>query len=123
MDEWKTIEPGVWKPEKAGDNIIGILVNREPKDDNTGYSAKYYLETKAGMSFLWGSAVLDDRMQYAKIGDKVRITFEGRTKNKRNQDVNLFKVEVSSQREKEGDSGSLEAGQSKQMGELEEISE
>ena len=123
MDEWKTIEPGVWKPEKAGDNIIGTLVNREPKDDNTGYSAKYYLETKAGMSFLWGSAVLDDRMQYAKIGDKVRITFEGRTKNKRNQDVNLFKVEVSSQREKEGDSGSLEAGQSKQMGELEEISE
>ena len=123
MDEWKTIEPGVWKPEKAGDNIIGILVNREPKDDNTGYSAKYYLETKAGMSFLWGSAVLDDRMQYAKIGDKVRITFEGRTKNKRNQDVNLFKVEVSSQREKEDDSGSLEAGQPEQMGELEEISE
>jgi len=26
---------------------------------------------------------------------KVRITFEGKTKNKRNQDVNLYKVEVS----------------------------
>jgi len=25
----------------------------------------------------------------------VRITFEGKTKNKRNQDVNLYKVEVS----------------------------
>jgi len=34
-------------------------------------------------------------MQYAKIGQKVRITFEGKTKNKRNQDVNLYTVEVS----------------------------
>jgi len=34
-------------------------------------------------------------MQYAKIGQKVRITFEGKTKNKRNQAVNLYKVEVS----------------------------
>jgi hypothetical protein len=33
-------------------------------------------------------------MQYVKIGQKVRITFEGRTKNKKNQQVNLFKVEV-----------------------------
>jgi len=37
---------------------------------------------------------LDDSMQYVKIGQKIRITFEGKTKNKRNQDVNLFKVEV-----------------------------
>jgi len=102
MDEWKTIEPGVWKPENAGDNIIGILVNKEPKDEITGYSAKYYLDTKTGMFFLWGSAVLDDRMQYAKVGNKVRITFEGRTKNKRNQHVNLFKVEVAETPESEG---------------------
>jgi len=44
---------------------------------------------------VWGCAVIDDRMQYAKIGQKVRITFEGKTKNKRNQDVNLYTVEVS----------------------------
>ena len=37
---------------------------------------------------------IDDSMQYVKIGQKIRITFEGKTKNKRNQDVNLFKVEV-----------------------------
>ncbi len=46
------------------------------------------------MFLIWGSAVLDDRMQYAKIGDKIRITFDGKTKNKRNQDVNLFTVEI-----------------------------
>lgn len=95
MDKWKTIEPGVWKPEKEGDNIIGVLVNKEPKDEQSGLSARYYLENHEGTFFVWGCAVIDDRMQYAKIGQKVRVTFEGKTKNKRNQDVNLYKVEVS----------------------------
>ena len=48
------------------------------------------------MTFVWGSAVLDDRMSYVKVGDKVRITYEGETTNKRNQRLNLFKVEVAS---------------------------
>ena len=95
MDKWKTIEPGVWKPEKEGDNIIGVLVNKAPKDEQSGLSARYYLENQEGTFFVWGCAVIDDRMQYAKIGQKVKITFEGKTKNKRNQDVNLYKVEVS----------------------------
>ena len=95
MEKWKTIEPGVWKPEKEGENITGVLVSKEPKDEKTGYSARYYLDTKEGMFLIWGSAVIDDRMQYVKIGDKIRITFDGKTKNKRNQDVNLFKIEKS----------------------------
>ncbi len=94
MDEWKTIEPGVWKPVRENEQITGILVSKEPKDEITGLSARYYLETKAGMFFVWGTAVLDDRMKYVKIGQKVRITFEGKTTNKRGQTVNLFKVEV-----------------------------
>ena len=94
VDEWKTIEPGVWKPEKKSEQITGVLVSKEPKDEITGLSVRYYLETKAGMFFVWGTAVLDDRMKYVKIGQKVRITFEGKTTNKRSQTVNLFKVEV-----------------------------
>lgn len=94
MDEWKTIEPGVWKPEKENEQITGVLVSKEPKDEISGLSARYYLETKAGMFFAWGTAVLDDRMKYVKIGQKVRITFGGKTTNKRGQTVNLFKVEV-----------------------------
>jgi len=54
------------------------------------------------MFLIWGSAVLDDRMQYAKIGDKIRITFNGKTKNKRNQDVNLFRVEVAESSQGDG---------------------
>jgi hypothetical protein len=94
MDEWQTIEPGVWRPENKGDQINGVLVSKEPKHEPNGLSARYYIENQDGMFLVWGSAVIDDRMQYVKIGQKVRITFEGRTKNKKNQQVNLFKVEV-----------------------------
>ncbi len=94
MDKWKTIEPNVWRPKETGDHIVGALVNKQPKDEVTGLSARYQIENQEGMFLIWGSAVLDDRMQYAKIGDKIRITFDGKTKNKRNQDVNLFTVEV-----------------------------
>lgn len=95
MDEWKTIDPGVWKPANEGDQIIGVLVNKEPKDETSGISARYYIETDRGMFFVWGSTVLDDRMQYVKVNQKIRITYEGKTKNKRGQDVNLFRVDVS----------------------------
>ena len=94
MEEWKTIEPGVWKPEVKGDAITGVLVNKEAKDESSGVSARYFIENQEGTFFVWGSTVLDNRMQYVKTGRKIRITYEGKTKNKRGQDVNLYKVEV-----------------------------
>ena len=93
MEKWKTIEPCAWKPQNVGDNIIGILINKEPKDENAGISARYHLQNEDGAFFVWGSAVIDDRMQYVDVGDKIRITFKGKTKNKRSQDVNLFQVD------------------------------
>ena len=80
MDNWKTIEPNVWKPQMQGDCIVGVLVNKVPKDENTGLSAKYQLENEDGMFLIWGGAVLDDRMQYVNIGSKIRITSDGRIK-------------------------------------------
>ena len=120
MDKWTTIEPSVWKPEKEGDNIIGILVNKELKDEQSGLSARYYLETKDGMSFVWGCAVLDDRMQYVKVGAKVRITYEGVTKNKRNQKVNLYKAEVAEKTEPETTDSKVVSDESEKIEQLEE---
>jgi len=105
MDKWKTIEPNVWRPKEKGDHIIGALVNKQPKDEITGLSARYQIENQEGMYLIWGSAVLDDRMQYAKIGEKIRITYDGKTKNKRNQDVNLFRVEVAESSQVDGNAG------------------
>lgn len=93
-EKWKNIEPGAWKPEKEDDRIEGILVNKVPEDKVTGLSARYYIETKSGMFFVWGCTVLDSRMQYVKIGQEVRITYKGQTRNQRNQTVNLYEVAV-----------------------------
>ena len=122
MDKWKTIEPGVWKPEKKEDHIIGVLVNKEPKDEISGLSARYYLENVEGMFFVWGCAVLDDRMQYVKVGDKIRITFEGETTNKRNQKVNLYRVDVAANEpEKDPTSGNAEGTTGAGIEEIKEI--
>lgn len=94
MGEWKNIEPGMWKPEKEGDNIIGEVVSKEPKDDAAGVGAKYHVKNDEGTFLIWGSAVLDDRMKLVEAGQKVRITYKGKTKNKRNQDVNMYVVDV-----------------------------
>ncbi|MFO8089450.1 MAG: hypothetical protein R6U13_06410 [Desulfatiglandaceae bacterium] len=48
-DEWQTIEPGIWKPETEGDQIAGVLVNKEPRDEAAGTSARYYIENQDGM--------------------------------------------------------------------------
>ena len=89
---WKTIEPNQWKPEKDGDFLIGILVRKEPKTPDL--SAKYTFDTVDGMMMVWGSTILDDRLALVNIGDRVRVTFKGLTKNQKNQDLKLFKVEV-----------------------------
>ncbi len=90
--DWELVEPGVWKPENAGDEIVGVLVNVEPADDAANIGARYYLENTQGRFFIWGTAVLDDRMKYVKIGQLVKIVFQGKVNNKRGQTVNMFKV-------------------------------
>lgn len=95
MEKWTAVEPGVWKPQSAGDQIEGTLIKKEPRNEKAGISSKYYISTDSGATFLvWGSAIIEDRMQFVEPGQKVRITFDGKTKNKRNQEVNLFKVEI-----------------------------
>ena len=94
--EWKNVEPEVWKPQNADEQLEGVLVNVVPKGAE-GLSAKYYVENKSGTFLVWGSTVLDDRMQVVKVGSFVRITFKGIVKNKRKQDTKIFKVEVGTQ--------------------------
>ena len=93
-EQWQAIEPDTWKPKEKGDQIIGVLTSTEPKDDKAQLSARYYLQNELGTYLVWGSAVLDNRMKFVKIDDKVRITFEGKEKNKKKQDLNMYKVDV-----------------------------
>lgn len=90
--EWKTIDPGKWTPKQDGELIEGILVQMQPKQAEL--SARYTLDTENGLMLVWGSTVLDNRMSYVKIGQHVRITFKGATKNKKGQPLKIFKVEI-----------------------------
>ena len=92
--KWKTIEPKIWKPENEQDSIEGILVSKEPKNEQMNYSARYHIKSKEGRYLVWGRKILDERMQYVDIGQAVRITYEGQTQNKRGQDMNLYEVAV-----------------------------
>lgn len=90
--EFEEINPTIWKPEEKGDNIVGELVSKN-KNVGVNLSNTYHIKTKEGVMMVWGSTILDQRLEFTELGNIVRITFEGMTENKRGQDVKLFKVE------------------------------
>ena len=91
---YEEIDPSVWKYEKEGDNIEGVLVQVQ-KDVGVNESFLYSIDTGKGILNVWGSAILDSRMAFAKVGDKLRITYKGRGEAKGGKNApKIFKVEV-----------------------------
>lgn len=90
--EYEEIEPNVWKPENDGDSVEGILI---VKKENVGpnESNAYYLEKDNKQTMIWGTTVLDSRMDLVKVGDQIKITFKGTEENKKGQPTKIFKVE------------------------------
>jgi hypothetical protein len=88
---WTKVDPSVWKPQEH-EQITGQLVNIEP--GNGELSNKYFLNTDNGIIMVWGSTVLDEKMKHVSVSNMIRITYEGKTKNKKGQAVNLYTVEV-----------------------------
>jgi len=88
---WRTIEPQVFKPATKGDYIEGVLVSKIPKED--GMSAKYYISNKDGEHFLWGAKLLDERLQFIKIGALIKITYDGQADYKDNK-MHLYTVKI-----------------------------
>ena len=76
--EWKESSGNFWKPEKDGDEILGLLLAVQ---QNVGQnsSTMYTIEEKETreMVNVWGSTVLDSRMKGIKIGQEVRIVYKG----------------------------------------------
>ena len=88
---WEKVEPNVWKPDKAEESIEGIIVNIS---NSTKFDNKvYHLETPDQKQMvIFGTTVLDDRMSYLKVGDRVRIVYKGVQKNAKKQDTKIFQV-------------------------------
>ena len=91
---YKEINPTLWTYEKEGDFIEGILVGKE---DEVGENKSwmYDIETPEGVKNVWGSVILDTRMAFVKIGDKIKITYKGLGEAKAGRNApKIFKVEV-----------------------------
>ena len=90
--EYEVVEPKIWKYDKEGDQIEGVLVQKKtdvgPNDANA-----YYIENEKGIYMVWGTTILDDRMAVVELLDHVRITYKGSKENSRQQPTKIFKVE------------------------------
>ena len=94
---FKEVNPDVWTYEKDGDFVEGVLIRVET-DVGPNKSTLYSLEVSPGVfKSIWGSVVMDQRMNLVKVGDKVRITYKGLADKKMGKNpAKLFKVEVDS---------------------------
>jgi hypothetical protein len=78
MSEWKESTGNFWKPEKDGDSIHGLYINKESHVGQND-SNLYYIEKLDDHEVLqvWGSTVLDQRMMPVKTGQEIKITYKG----------------------------------------------
>ena len=91
---YEEINPELWTYEESGEFVEGVLVNKE---DEVGENKSwmYNIETQEGVKNVWGSAILDSRMKFVNVGDKVRITYKGLGESKAGRNApKIFKVEV-----------------------------
>lgn len=81
--------PDVFHFANAGDSIEGIYVK---KKINVGENKAnlYVLEVKEKKLSIWGSTVLDDKMDEVKVGDVITVTYLGKEKKK----YHNYKLEV-----------------------------
>ncbi|NGX33635.1 MAG: hypothetical protein K1060chlam4_01706, partial [Candidatus Anoxychlamydiales bacterium] len=85
-----------------GDFIEGVYISVKRNTGTDGNSNLYKLENTEGMRNVWGSAILDSRMDDVKIGDKLKITYKGLGEAKPGKNApKIFKVEVDDMVEEE----------------------
>ena len=97
--KWKEVESNVWKPEKEGDQITGVLIQKQPRTDEL--SPRYTIENKDGQFMVWGSAIIADKVEPLEVGLEIRITFEGTKNLGGGKTLKQFKVEVAETEEAE----------------------
>ncbi len=89
--------PDVWTHDKEGDFIEGIYLKMK---DNVGKNKAnmYVLDVDGKKMSVWGTTVLDNKMEDVSIGSKIKITFEGKDQDK---EYKNYKVEEDKMAEQE----------------------
>lgn len=91
---YEEINPTEWIFKEDGDFIEGVLVQKQ-NDVGVNKSMLYSIETPKGVKNVWGSTILDSRMTFVKVGEKLKITYKGLGEAKSGHNApKIFKVEV-----------------------------
>ncbi len=91
---YEEIKPLEWVHKNDGDFIEGILVQAQ---GNIGpnNSMLYNIETSKEIVNVWGATILDQKMKLVKLGNQIKITYEGLGQAKSGKKApKMYKVEV-----------------------------
>ena len=95
MTEWVEQKLGeFWKPDEAGEELQGEIVGIA---DDEKFGKQYTIVTDEGKTSVTPShAVLQSRLKLLKVGDYVRIIYDGKqaSKTKGYKDMELYRVFV-----------------------------
>ena len=92
--EYVDIEPEVWKPVNPGDFTEGEFIKTNEKVGSHD-SKMHCFRGDDGKEFtVWGSTLIDDRMDYVKPGDFVRIIYKETTQNQKGQPLKIYKIGI-----------------------------
>ena len=98
---WEEVKPDVKDLKEEGDTCEGFFISVATSKDED-ISRRYYFEKDGVMFFVWGSANLDERIRAYKIGDYLRITYNGKKDIGKGKTLKLFTVERKKIEQKEG---------------------
>ena len=89
--DWNKIETEIWNPED-GDEISGEYLGFQSnvgENNSNLYSVK---DDKKKIIAIWGSKVLDGKMQGVQVGQQVKIKFLSRVKISGGRDYKDYEI-------------------------------
>ena len=90
--DWEEVGVGQWwKPQQPEEFIEGKYLSKNAVSGNFG-TGSYTFDTTDGIKHVSETAVLKQRMSSVAIGKYVRVVYKGVEKNKKGQDIKIFKV-------------------------------
>lgn len=74
---FERVEIDTWKPQEKDESVEGIFMKAEP-EVGTNKSMLYSIDVEGKPVAIWGSAVLDTKMNAVKPGDLIKIIYLGK---------------------------------------------
>ena len=85
-EKWKKVESDFWKPEKEGEEIIGVVMGTT----ETSFGDAMQIKTEKGIALVNYTALNDRLTLFLK--KKIRIVYKGMKKSEKGRDYYSFDI-------------------------------